>query len=332
MTQAAAGAGAPSPVGADGNAAATGAAQLGWRSALIAALVAALVVVLGLAGSEAALAQGVQTLIFVLLAMSLNLIVGQGGMVSMGHAALYAAGGYGAAVLTRHLGVPMHWALPAGVLIAAAVAALIGFFSIRREHHYFIMLTLAFGQLVYVLLWKWTEVTGGDEGLIGVEPPDWLRNSRAYYFLTLVLVLAIIHLLRRLVLSPFGEALTAVRDNPQRAAFTGIPVRAVQLFAFVTAGAIAGLAGGLQAYFSRGVFIESASFLTSADLLAVCVLGGTTRFHGPIVGALVFRALSTVVPAYTAYWLFFLGLFILAVTFWLPNGVVSLFDRRRGGR
>ncbi len=307
----------------------TAATPSAWKSASVVALSVVALTVLGAAGSEAALAQGVQTLIFVMLAMSLNLIVGHGGMVSMGHAALYAAGGYGAAVLTHHLGVPMHWALPAGVVIAAVVSAAIGYFAIRREHHYFIMLTLAFGQLVYVVLWKWTEVTGGDEGLIGVEPPDWLRNSRSYYFLTLVLVLAVLYLLRRLVSSPFGEALTAVRDNPQRAAFTGIDVRAVQLFAFTTAGAIAGLSGGLQAYFSRGVFIDSAGFLESADLLAVCVLGGTNRFYGPIVGALVFRALSVVVPAYTPYWLFVLGVVILVVTFVLPNGIVSLFDKKR---
>lgn len=309
------------------DAAARGAAR---RHATAVAGVLAALAALGAWGNEVVLTQGVQTLVFILFALSLNLIVGYGGMVSMGHAALYAAGAYGCAVLARHYGVPMLWALPAGVLAAALVAALIGFFSIRREHHYFIMLTLAFGQLVYVILWKWTEVTGGDEGLIGVEPPAWLRESRYYYFFTLALVAGGVMLLRRLATSAFGEALTAVRDNPQRAAFTGIDVRAVQLTAFVIAGALAGLAGALQTYFARGAFIDSAGFLASADVLAVCVLGGTTRFYGPVIGALVFRALSVAVPALTAYWLFMLGIVILAVTLVLPGGIVGLFARGKG--
>jgi branched-chain amino acid transport system permease protein len=274
--------------------------------------------------TETLLVQGIQILTFLLFALSLNLLVGAGGMTSMGHAAMLATGGYVAGYLTRHAGLGMAVALPLGVLAAGVLAAVIGVFSIRRENAYFIMVTLAFGQLVYTALWKWTEVTGGDEGLIGFDPPVALRPTGAYYLFTLTLVAVSALLLWRITRSPFGAALSAARDNRRRAAFAGIDVRGVQLVAFVIAGLFAGLAGGLQAYFQRGMFVDSAGFLMSSDALVACVLGGTSFFAGPILGAVLFRILGIVVPGVTPYWLFVVGVIVMIVALALPDGLMSL--------
>jgi len=278
-------------------------------------------------GRENLLVQGIQILTFTLFALSLNLLVGTGGMTSMCHAAMLATGGYVAGILTRHAGLGMAFALPLGVLASGVLAAIIGIVSIRRERAYFIMVTLAFGQLVYAVLWKWTEVTGGDEGLIGFDPPAALRATSAYYLFTLVLVALSVLLLWRITRSPFGAALAAARDNRRRAAFAGIDVARVQLAAFVIAGMFAGLAGGLQAYFQRGMFVDSASFLMSSDALVACVLGGTRFFAGPILGAVLFRVLGIVVPGLTEYWLFVVGVIVMIVALALPDGLMSLLYR-----
>jgi branched-chain amino acid transport system permease protein len=204
------------------------------------------------------------------------------------------------------------------------LAAVIGFFSIRLTHAYFIMLTLAFAQLVYTVIWKWSSLTGGDDGLIGFGPPHFLEGTVAYYYFTLLIVGVCGYALWCICHSPFGSTLKAIRDNPDRATFVGVNVRAVQLAAFMLAGAFAGIAGVLQSYFNRGMFVNSADFLTSADALVILLLGGSRWFAGPIVGAVVFKLLYITVPNVTVYWQFFLGLVILAVALFLPNGLFSV--------
>lgn len=299
------------------------------RTAVGLGLAALLLALVPLVHSEALLAQATQTLLFVLFVVSLNLLVGYGGMISMGHASLLAAGGYVAAILSRDFGFGMAIAGPLGILAAGALAAAMGIFAVRLTHSYFIMLTLAFAQLVYVVLWKWREVTGGDDGLIGFAPPPVLRDGTAYYLFTLAIVAVSVAALHRLTRSPFGVALVAIRDNPRRAAFAGINVRAVQFVAFIIAGLFAGLAGVLQAFFQRGIFVDSAHFLNSADALTACVLGGVRLFVGPIVGAVLFRGISIVVPQVTPYWMSVLGVIILIVALVIPDGLTSLIHKRR---
>ena len=268
-------------------------------------------------------------LIFTLFALSLNLVVGYGGMLSMGHAAFFATGGYTAGLLVTHLGVAMLPALLAGPIVAAAVALVIGFFCVRLTHAYFIMLTLAFGQLVYTVFWKWHSATGGDDGLTGIMPHPLLASQSAYYTFVLVIVLACAWALYRIGRSPFGSALLAIKDNPRRAAFLGIDVRRMQLAAFTVAGTFAGIAGALQAFFQRGMFPTSAHWLLSADgFVAVCI-GGANYFFGPVVGAVLLKLLQLFGPRITEYWLFILGAFILFVALVQPAGLLSLIRRQR---
>lgn len=280
--------------------------------------------VLPVFGYTPILINATDTLILILLVLSLNLLVGYGGMISMGHAAFYATGGYTAGVLAKYFSLPIMLAFPAGAAAAALLAAAIGFFSIRLTHAYFIMLTLAFAQLVYTVIWKWSGVTGGDDGLIGFAPPAILEGTVVYYYFTLAIVAICIWALFRICRSPFGRTLEAIRDNAERTTFVGVNVRAVQLAAFVLAGAFAGIAGVLQAYFNRGMFVNSADFLTSADALVILLLGGSRWFAGPIVGAVVFKLLYITIPEVTVYWQFFLGLVILAIALFLPRGLFSL--------
>ena len=161
--------------------------ELGPTAITTAALLA-LMLALPAFGYAPLLINATDTLILILLVLSLNLLVGYGGMISMGHAAFYAAGGYTAGILAKYFSIPIVLAFPAGAAMAALLAAVIGFFSIRLTHAYFIMLTLAFAQLVYTVIWKWSSVTGGDDGLIGFGPPHILEGTVAYYYFTLVVV------------------------------------------------------------------------------------------------------------------------------------------------
>jgi branched-chain amino acid transport system permease protein len=294
---------------------------------LIGAATVALVSI-ALFGNEQVLVLGVQTLIFVLFAMSLNLMVGNGGMVSMGHAAMLAVGGYVAGYLAK-AGFGMASAAIIGIAATALLAAVIALLCVGREPTAFIMLTLALAQLVYVVIWKWHEVTGGDEGLIGFAPPEFLRDTRGYFILTAIVVWLSLFLLYRVGRSSFGVALNAVRNNAQRANFAGLNVNAIQIVAIVLSGTLAGVAGVLLAFFQRGMFVESAGFATSTNALLVCVLGGTGSFAGPILGALVFRAVTTFAPSFTEYWQSILGVVIVTVGLYYPAGLSGLIGQLR---
>jgi branched-chain amino acid transport system permease protein len=274
--------------------------------------------------------QTTDVLIFVLFSLSLNLLIGYTGMLSLGHAAFFAVGGYGTGLVVKHLGLGMPLALLVGPVAAALAALVVGFFCVRLSHAYFIMLTLAFSQLIYTVIWKWRELTGGDDGLIGITPAPAVGSAAAYYYFVLVVVLAAIVVLHRVGQSPFGRALRAIKDHPRRAEFIGIHVRRYQLGAFVMAGAFAGIAGSLQVYFHRGMFPNAAHWLTSSDAFTAVVLGGAGYFAGPIVGASLYKGLAIFVPRVTEYWFFFLGIAILFVALGRPQGLMSLLPRSRG--
>jgi branched-chain amino acid transport system permease protein len=276
--------------------------------------------------------QATDVLIFVLFSLSLNLLIGYAGMLSLGHAAFFAVGGYATGLLVKYLGVGMPLAFSAGPVAAALAALIVGFFCVRLSHAYFIMLTLAFSQLIYTVIWKWRELTGGDDGMIGISPAPALASSSTYYYFVLAVVLAVVVILHRVGQSPFGRALRAIKDHPRRAAFIGLPVRRYQLGAFVLAGGFAGIAGSLQVFFNRGMFPNAAHWLTSSDAFTAVVLGGPSYFAGPIVGAALFKGLAIAVPRITEYWFFFLGIAILIVALGRPQGLMSLLSRSGGAR
>lgn len=280
---------------------------------------------------------GTQIAIYSLFAMSLNLLLGTTGLVSFGHAAYFGIGSYGCGILMKTLGVPFWLAFPAAGVIAAAFAAAFGFFCVRLTKIYFAMLTLAFAQIVWAICFKWNDVTGGDQGLNGVPFPDlaWMgslpgfgrfRIGEQFYFVALVLVALCVAALRRLTDSPFGRVLTTIRENPERAAFIGVNVRAYELAAFTIAGGFAGLSGALFGIFNRGVFADFVFWSKSADVMIMTILGGMHHFWGPAVGALVLTLLNQQITAYTEYWPFVLGTILVVLLFVFPGGILGALD------
>ena len=264
-----------------------------------------------------------------LFATAFNLLMGFGGMVSFGHAAYFALGAYAPALLVKRAGVPVLLALPAAPVVAAAGALLFGYFIVRLSHTYFAMLSLAFGQIVFTVIFKWKALTGGDDGLLDVWPPPLLKSAAAYYYFTLTVVGLSVLALRAIVDSPFGYALRSVRENPRRARFIGIDVRRHQLVAFVISGAFSGLAGGLFAFYNGSVFPDFAYFTKSFEPLVVALLGGVQSFFGPLAGALGFKILEWLVSRqWPVYWPLFLGTIVILVIVLLPKGFVGLVEGR----
>ena len=280
---------------------------------------------------------GTQIAIYALFALSLNLLLGTTGLVSFGHAAYFGIGSYACGILMKTAGVPFWVAFPAAGLIAALFAAGFGFFCVRLTKIYFAMLTLAFSQIVWAICFKWNDVTGGDQGLPDVPFPElgWMaglpgfghmRIAEQFYVLALVLVALCVAALRRLTQSPFGRVLTTIRENPERAAFIGVNVRAYELAAFAIAGGFAGLSGALFGIFNRGVFADFVFWSKSADVMIMTILGGMQHFWGPAVGALVLTLLNQQITAYTEYWPFVLGTILIVLLFVFPGGILGALD------
>jgi len=264
-----------------------------------------------------------------LFATAFNLLMGFGGMVSFGHAAYFALGAYAAALLVKRAGIPMLLALPAAPLVAAVGALLFGVFIVRLTHTYFAMLSLAFAQIVFTIIFKWKSLTGGDDGLLDVWPPAALKSPAAYYYFTLATVALSLVALHAVSESPFGYALKSVRENPRRARFIGINVRRLQLCAFVISGAFSGLAGGLFAFYNGSIFPDFAYFTKSFEPLVVALLGGAQSFFGPVAGAFAFKILEWLISRqWPVYWPLFLGTIVVLVIVALPQGFVGL----AGGR
>ncbi|HEY0295153.1 MAG TPA: ABC transporter permease [Bordetella sp.] len=258
----------------------------------------------------------------VLFAVSLHFIMGPGGMHSFGHAAYYGLGAYGAGILLKSLTMPMPLSLALAPLFAGAGALVFGWFCVRLSGVYLAMLTLAFSQIVWSVVFQWDEVTGGSNGMIGVWPPDWLGGN-AYYYLTLVLVVLAIFVLRRMLFAPFGYALRAGRDSALRADAVGIDVKRVQWAAFVIAGLAAGLAGAIFVFSKGGISPDSMNVGKSVDGLVMVLLGGVQTLLGPVVGAAVFNVLQDYIIRATDYWRALFGGIILLLVLAFPQGIVG---------
>jgi branched-chain amino acid transport system permease protein len=267
--------------------------------------------------------------IFALFAVSLHFLLGPGGMVSFGHAAYFGLGAYAAALLLLRWQLPMELALFAAPLAALGGAALFGWFCVRLSGIYLAMLTLAFAQITWSVAFQWDSVTGGSNGLIGVWPAAWLASRSAYYLLALALCAGGIACLWRVTGSPFGYALRASRDSPLRAEAIGIHVRAQQWAAFVIAGTLAGVAGGLYAFSKGSISPETLSVPRSVDGLVMVLLGGVQTLIGPVLGAGVFTWLEDSVSREVAYWRAAIGAVILLLVLALPGGLAGALDRWR---
>ena len=276
---------------------------------------------------------GIEVLSFALAAFSLNFLIGVGGIVSFGHAAYFGLGAYAAGLLVTRAGVAMEPALIAAPVVAGLGAALFGFFVVRLSGIYLAMLTLAFAQIVYAVAFQWVELTGGDNGVVGVWPSRWAAGRASYYYLALAVSATIIVLLRHGIYAPFGYTLRAARDSRERADAVGIDVRTHRWLAFAIAGAAAGLAGGLFAFAKGSIDPTLISIPMSIDFLVMTLLGGVETVAGPLVGAAAFHSIRDVLMPLTDHWRLFLGLAIIAIVLAMPRGIVggALIVRARLG-
>lgn len=269
----------------------------------------------------------IDLLIASLFAASLHFIMGPAGLHSFGHAAYFGLGAYAAALLIRWFGVPMELALILAPFVAGTGALVFGWFSVRLSGVYLAMLTLAFGQIVWAVIYQWDDIAGGSNGLTGVWPAPWLSDKRSYYYLTLALVGAGVLMLRRILFAPFGYTMRAARDSAIRADAIGINVKQMQWAAFVVAGMFAGLAGALFAFSKGSISPETLYVSKSVDGLVMVLLGGVQTLAGPVVGAFTFTWLQDTVGRNTEYWRALLGGIIIVLVLLFPQGIAGIFGR-----
>jgi branched-chain amino acid transport system permease protein len=269
----------------------------------------------------------IDVLVAVLFAASLHFLMGPSGMHSFGHAAYFGLGAYGAALCFKALSLPMEASLVLAPLLATLGAVVFGWFCVRLSGVYLAMLTLAFAQIVWSVVFQWDALTGGSNGLVGIWPAPWLAPKAAYYLLTLALTVAGCGLIVRMLHAPIGLALRASRDSPLRAAAIGIAVPRLQWIAFIVAGTLAGLAGALFAFAKGTISPETLGVGKSVDGLVMVLLGGVQAVSGPWVGAALFTWLQDTVARQTDYWRALLGVVMLALILVFPLGVAGGLKR-----
>jgi len=269
-----------------------------------------------------------EALVMSLFALSFNLLFGYMGQLSFGQAAFYGLGGYAVAMLITKAQFNFWLSLAAGVGLAALVGLIVGYFCVRLRGIYFAVLTLAFGQLIFVIIFKWHDFTGGDDGIQGVFPPEFLRSIEAYYYLIFIVFAISTLILWRIVNSPFGQTLKAMRENPERTEFLGIHIARYQLIAFVIAAAFAGLAGAVWVPFYRSVAPSYLTWIKSGEPVMAAILGGANTFLGPAIGMFIMTFIHAYILGFTHFWPVIMGTIILIIIFLLPGGILGFAQEK----
>ena len=295
----------------------------------------ALAIVWPFLGSQYGAGLVTEVFIFAIAAMSLDLLMGYGGLVSFGHAAFFGAGAYGTVLLTMKLGWSAWAGLGAGLVVSGLVAGVIGYLCVRMAGVAFFMLTLAFAQLLYSAAMKWRWLTGGSDGIGGRARPSLfglpLADPMVMYFVCLGAFVLSLALLRRVINSQFGHALVGLRENEARMRALGYPASLVKLVAFVIAGVFAGLGGGLYAIYNGFVSPDALSFGLSGTFLLMVVLGGAGSLMGPAIGAGVFLLMKQFVSSHTDHWLLIVGIVFIGCVMFFRGGIHGLIERLRAG-
>jgi branched-chain amino acid transport system permease protein len=269
-----------------------------------------------------------QALIYAILAMSLDIILGYTGLASLGHAAYFGLGAYSVGILATRYGAGFWLTLPVGVLLAVAVAAIFGLLALRATGVYFLMITLALGMVVWGLAHRWVTMTQGDNGISAIPRPDlglpWsLVQSVPFYYFALAGFLISFWILRMIVRSPFGHSLVGIRESESRMRTLGFHVWLHKYIGFVIAGGFAGFAGVLWAYYNGFVSPTDLQLATSVEALLMVALGGRGTLLGPALGAGIIVILKNLISVYTHRWLLILGVVYIATIVYAPEGIVG---------
>ena len=269
--------------------------------------------------------------IFAIFGLGLNLLLGYTGLLSFGQSTFFGSAAYVAGWLLKHYGINVFVALGIGVGVGALSALLVGYLCVQRSGLYFIMLTFALNQLFYFIAYQWTTVTGGEDGMPGIPRPDFLgfnfKDPLVYYVFVSALFLLSLWAMKRIVESPLGKILVAIRENDVRAQAVGYDVPRFKLLAFVIAGAFSGAAGVLYAMLFGIVPLEAISFVFSGNVVFATLIGGSGSLYGPIIGSFVFIWLSESVSTLWARWPLLLGVAFVIVVLFFRGGVVEAWTR-----
>jgi len=269
-----------------------------------------------------------EALVMSLFALSFNLLFGYMGQLSFGQAAFYGLGGYTVAMLVMKAHFNFWLSIIAGVLVAGIIGLIVGFFCVRLRGIYFAVLTLAFGQLIFSVVFKWHKFTGGDDGIQGVFPPDFLKSPTNYYYFLLIVFLLSAFVLWKIIHSPFGQTIISMRENSERTEFLGIHIAKYQLITFVIAAAFAGLAGAIWVPFYRSVAPSYLNWIKSGEPVMAAILGGPGLFFGPVLGMFIMTFFHSWVLGFTIYWPVVMGALILVVIFFLPGGILGFIQEK----
>jgi branched-chain amino acid transport system permease protein len=268
--------------------------------------------------------------IFAIFGLGLNLLLGYTGLLSFGQSTFFGSAAYVAGWLLKHYGINVFFALGIGVGVGALSALVVGYLCVQRSGLYFIMLTFALNQLFYFVAYQWTTVTGGEDGMQGVPRPSLgfdFSNPLLYYAFVSALFVLSLWAMKRIVESPLGRILQAIRENELRAEAVGYNVPRFKLLAFVIGGAFSGLAGVLYAMLFGIVPLEAISFVFSGNVVFATLIGGSGSLYGPIIGSFVFIWLSESMSVVWARWPLLLGVAFVIVVLFFRGGVVEAWSR-----
>jgi len=280
---------------------------------------------------------GERVVVLGLAAMSVNFLLGYTGVLSFGHAAYFGLGAYGAGMTIRYLVPSTGFGLLVGMLAGTLAGAIIGPLIIRLRGVYFAMVTIAFGQVFYFIAFRWNNVTGGDDGLLGwTRMPlnfgfttiDILHNPRAFYYFILAVFAISVGVMAWVLRSPFGRTLIAIRENERRARFLGIPVDRHIWMSWVISCCFVSVAGALYALLNNFVDPRALYWTQSGDFVIMAVLGGMRSFWGPLLGAAIFVLLQDYLSSQTQNWMSFVGLFFVLVVLFFPRGILGAIRRK----
>lgn len=276
-------------------------------------------------------------LIYALFALGYNLLLGYTGWLSFGHASFFGLGAYATGLLLVKLNASIWLAMASGILVATLGGVIIGFISLKRRDVYFAMLTLAFSQLLYFVALQLKDLTGGDNGLAGIPivrlplSIDLSRPFHSYYFVFVIFIL-VTYLARRLLKSPFGKAMQAIRENENRAISCGYDAKKIKLISFVISTAVSGLAGSLYCIQLRFVPLETLGLTTNGEVIFIAIIGGLGTFWGPVVGSAVFLLLIDITSKIIERWELVVGLVFIIFILFLNRGICGLVEKAIAGR
>lgn len=258
-----------------------------------------------------------------LLTTSLNLAIGYGGIYQFHHALFYGLGAYSTALMITKGNMPYMISFLSAPIVSALASFIIGIICIRLTKLYFGMLQISLGSLIWVVVYRWYSFTGGDDGIHGITMPDLISSTKGAYYFTLLIVVVCLFIIRKIINSPFGKTLQAIRDNPMRSLSIGIDINIHRLVTIVIAGLFGGIAGMLFVVVDNSVFPDMMFWTFSLEILIMCLLGGMYTFWGSFFGAAIIVLFRTFISGYTQYWSLLLGIILTLVIIFLPEGVVG---------